>query len=208
MKSSADLVRTTAKEFVNEVRPEDPMALITFADKPKFEHVMALNREWTLEAIDKYVPLGGTALYDALWNSLMHLKEVKTRRAVVVLTDGRDENNPGTGPGSEHTFEEVLKLRKEVDAVVYMVALGPKVDTAVIEQITTESGGQAYYANDATSLGLQFKRVVESLRRRYVLSYTSTNPDYDGGWRTVIINTRTPTDRVVIVGGGYFAPKQ
>jgi Mg-chelatase subunit ChlD len=208
MKPSADLVRSTAKEFVNEVRPEDPMALITFADKPRFEHVMALNREWTLEAIDKYVPLGGTALYDALWNSLMHLKEVKTRRAVVVLTDGRDENNPGTGPGSEHTFEEVLKLRKEVDAVVYMVALGPKVDTAVVERITTESGGQAYYATDAASLGLQFKRVVESLRRRYVLSYTSTNPDYDGGWRTVVINTRTPTDRVVIVGGGYFAPKQ
>jgi VWFA-related protein len=208
MKPSADLVRSTAKEFVNEVRPEDPMALITFADKPKFEHVMALNREWTLEAIDKYVPIGGTALYDALWNSLMHLKEVKTRRAVVVLTDGRDENNPGTGPGSVHSFEEVLKLRKEVDAVVYMVALGPKVDTAVVEQITTESGGQAYYATDASSLGLQFKRVVESLRRRYVLSYTSTNPDYDGGWRTVVINTRTPSDRVVIVGGGYFAPKQ
>jgi VWFA-related protein len=207
MKPSADLVRSTAKDFVNEVRPEDSLALITFADKPKFEHVLSTNRQWTLDAIDKYETIGGTALYDALWNSLQHLKSTKGRRVIVLLSDGRDENNPGTAPGSIHTFSEVLKLRREVEAVIYVVALGPKVDTPVLEQLAFESGGQAYFASDASSLGDQFKRVVESMRRRYVLSYESTNPDYDGGWRTVVITTRTPTDIVVTIGGGYFAPK-
>jgi VWFA-related protein len=206
MKNAADLVRSTAKEFVREVRTEDPLALITFADKPKFEHTLSLNRQWTLDAIDRYVPLGGTALYDALWNSLMTLKGTTGRKAVVVLTDGRDENNPGTGPGSTHTFEEVLKLRREVDAVIYAVALGANVDAGVLRQLADESGGQAYFA-DASTLGAQFRRVVESMRRRYILSYTSTNMDYDGGWRGVVVRTRTRGEVVVVRDGGYFAPK-
>ena len=208
MKNSAELVRSTAKEFVKEVRSEDSLALITFADKPKFEHVLAQNREWTLDAIDKYVPLGGTALYDAVWNALLHLKPVKGRRAVVILTDGRDENNPGTAPGSTHTFDEVLKLRREVDAVIYAVGLGDKVDAPVLQRLADESSGQAYFASDASSLDEQFKRVVESMRRRYVLSYTSTNSDYDGGWRGVVIRTRRPGDVVTVGSGGYYAPRQ
>ena len=49
---------------------------------------------------------------------------MKGRRAVVVLTDGRDENNPGTAPGSTHTFDEVLALGREVQATIYAIALG------------------------------------------------------------------------------------
>ena len=49
---------------------------------------MALQKASTIE---KYQALGGTALYDALYNSIMRLKSVKGRRAVVILTDGRDE---------------------------------------------------------------------------------------------------------------------
>ena len=62
----------------------------------------------------------------------------------MILTDGRDENNPGTAPGSTHTLEEVLKLRREVDAVIYAVGLGDKVDAPVLQRLADESGGQAY----------------------------------------------------------------
>src|SRR5262249_30474588 len=99
MKKSADIVRQTARDFVLAGRPEDSLGLITFGDVPLFAHTLASNRQWTLDAIDKYAPAGGTALYDALYNSLLHLRGVSGRRAVVVLTDGRDENNPGTAPG-------------------------------------------------------------------------------------------------------------
>ena len=55
MKKSAELVKATASDFVREVRPEDNLALITFADKPKFEHVLAdKSRLVRLDAISKY----------------------------------------------------------------------------------------------------------------------------------------------------------
>jgi Ca-activated chloride channel family protein len=205
MKKSEDLVRDTAKEFVRAVRPEDSLALMTFADQAKLAHALALNRTWSLDAIEKYTALGGTALYDALWGSFQTLKGVAGRHAVVVLTDGRDENNPGTAPGSIHTFDEVLALGKDVGASVFAVALGTKVDTKVLDQLVNASGGQTYLAADAEGLSDQFRRVVEDLRRRYVLGYTSTNSVHDGTWRTVEIRPKA-SGRVVVTGGGYFAP--
>ena len=58
----------------------------------------------------KYVANGGTALYDALWDSFKTVQDTNGRRAVVLLSDGRDENNPGTAPGSVHNLDEVLAL--------------------------------------------------------------------------------------------------
>src|SRR5262249_11535726 len=172
MKKSEDLVRETAKEFVRAVRPEDSLGLMIFADQAKLAHAMALNRKWSLDAIDKYVANGGTALYDALWGSFQTLKGVAGRHAVIVMTDGKDENNPGTAPGSVHTLDEVLALGKQVGATVFAVALGTKVDTKALDQLVSASGGQTYFAADAEGLGDQFRKVVEDLRRRYVLGYT------------------------------------
>ncbi len=207
MKKAADAVKQAARDFVLAVRPEDSLALITFADKPLFAHVLATNRQWSLDAIDKYTPNGGTALYDALWNSLMHLKGVPGRHAVVVLTDGKDENNPGTAPGSEHTLDEVLKLLKTVGATIFPIGLGTKVEKPVLDKLAAASGGEAYFPTDVSALGAQYKRVIENLRRRYVLSYTSTNFDHNGEWRTVEIRTRS-SGFTVASSGGYFAPER
>lgn len=205
MKKAADLVKSTATDFVRAVRPEDNLALITFADQPHFEHVLSTNRDWSFEAIRNYNANGGTALYDALYNSLMHLKTAKGRRAIVVLSDGRDENNPGTAPGSKHVFDDVLKLQREVGATFYNVGLGANVDKDVLETLATQSGGQVYYAADAAALGGQFQRIVQDLRRRYVLSYSSTNTAADGNWRKVEIRPHA-SGNVVTTAGGYFAP--
>lgn len=207
MKKSAELVKSTATDFVRAVRPEDSLALITFADRPTFEHVLATNRSWSIEAIRKYTASGGTALYDGLWNSLLHLKGTRGRRSIVLLSDGRDENNPGTAPGSTHRLDEVLTLQRQVGATIYAVGLGQNVDRPVLERLAEVSGGQTYYADDATALASQFRRVVEDLRRRYVLSYSSTNRRADGNWRRVEIRPRAE-GQVATSAGGYFPPTE
>jgi hypothetical protein len=123
-----------------------------------------------------------------------------------VLSDGRDENNPGTAPGSKHVLDEVLTLSRDVGATIFTVGLGNNLDRTVLEQIAMESGGASYFAADASQLGDQFLRVVQNLRRRYVLSYTSTNTNHNGAWRTVEIRPRA-SGHVVSTRGGYFAPE-
>ena len=140
-----------------------------------------------------------------MWDSLLHLKKEKGRRAIVVLSDGRDENNPGTAPGSAHTFDEVLTLAREVGATVFTVGLGPRVDGEVLERLAQLSGGEAYFSTDVAQLASQFGHVIENLRQRYVVSYSSTNFDRNGEWRAVEIRPRA-SGIVVTSMPGYFAP--
>jgi VWFA-related protein len=207
MVKAAETVKETAREFVRAVRKEDKLAMVTFADDVRIEQVLSSDRAVSMGAIDKYVAKGGTALYDGLWDSLLHLKKENGRRAVVLLTDGRDENNPGTAPGSAHTFEEVLTLTREVGATVYAVGLGPKLDGAVLERLAALSGGQAYFSANVGELSATFARIVENLRQRYVVSYSSSNSDRNGEWRTVEIRPREP-GLVVTATEGYFAPAE
>ena len=163
MKKVVEPVKVAARGFIEQVRPEDSLALMTFADRASFAHDLTTRRDWSLEAVDKYVASGGTALYDAVYDALSRLKGIDGRRMVVVMTDGRDENNPGTAPGSVHTFAQVLDRLKETDAVIFSVGLGPKMDRAVLQQLADVSGGEAYFPQDVSVLGADFNRVLEAI---------------------------------------------
>ncbi len=194
-----------ARAFVEALRPQDKLSLLFFSDGVLVAHDLGTNRQTSLEAIDGYKTVGGTALYDALAGAFTTLKTVEGRRAVVVMTDGRDENNPGTAPGSRHTLPEVLELAKEVDATVLPIGLGTNLDRAGLERLADISGGLAYFPSDASELRAQFARTIENLRRRYVLGYTSTHIARDGSWRNVEIRSRS-ANHVIRSRSGYFAP--
>jgi hypothetical protein len=124
---------------------------------------------------------------------------------VVVLTDGRDENNQGTAPGSKRSLTEALRKVRDTGATVFAIGLGAKVDREPLELLARESGGRAYFPDDVSALPAQYDKVLEDLRRRYVLGYTSSNATRDGAWRAVQIEL-PGADARVTSKGGYFAP--
>ena len=189
MVKASEAVKAAARSFVAALRPEDSLAVAMFSDGLLFAHDLTKNRDHSIDAISDYTARGGTALYDALHGAFGRLKSVEGRRVVVVLTDGRDENNPGTAPGSVHTIGDVLRGIKESRTTVFTIGLGPKVDEPVLAQIARESGGEVFLPADVTALEGDYQRIVENLRRRYVVAYTSTNSARDGAWRHVEIKT-------------------
>jgi Ca-activated chloride channel family protein len=205
MRKDAGAVADAARAFAKQMPGKDRVGVMMFADKPVLVQDLSTIREFVLRAIDKYQTGGGTALYDALTDSLEKLKKATGRTAIVVLTDGRDEDNPGKGPGSVHTLADVLTTLKEMGTTVYAIGLGPNVDRATLEQLATASSGDAYFAEDVTNLGENYRRILENLRRRYVISYTSTNRTHDGKWRVVEIRPKRP-GIAIESEGGYQAP--
>lgn len=205
MRRALPVAQAAARSFVTSLRPADPLALVRFADRVVVEHEFSERRETTTEAIDRLQAVGGTALWDALHDSMLLLKQRSGRRAIVLLSDGRDENNPGTAPGSTHTLAEVLALVRETDTVVYAIGLGSNVDRPALERIAQLSGGTATFPLEATALEGEYRRVLEALRQRYVVGYTSTNPVRDGAWRHVVIAAR-PDGVTIRSAGGYRAP--
>lgn len=205
MKRASPKVVEAAVSFVEALRPEDNLGMITFADRSLVAHGVTEDRSATIQTLQEYQAIGGTALYDALCDSLLMLKQRSGRRALVVLTDGRDEDNPGTGPGSVRSWDDVLHLLQQVDATVFAVGLGTKLDRDRLQLLATQSGGQAYFPEEVAQLASQYQRIIENLRHRYIVSYTSTNSKRDGGWRNVEIKARS-TGVIISSRSGYFAP--
>jgi Ca-activated chloride channel family protein len=206
MRKAAAAAMDAARGFIEALQPKDNLALMLFSDQPVFAHDLTTSRETSLESIGEYVASGGTALYDAVGDGLARLKRVPGRRVIVLVTDGRDENNAGTAPGSARTLDDVVRQIQEVDATIFTIGLGPRIDQAVMQRLAALSGGQAYFPAEVGTLPDDYRRILENLRRRYIVGYTSTNSNRDGAWRSVRI--RTTTHGVVVTSrGGYFAPQ-
>jgi VWFA-related protein len=88
---------------------------------------------------------------------------------------------------------------------VYAIGLGSRVERGRLQQLSDLTGGEAYFTDNLASLDDQYRRVVEDLRRRYVLGYTSTNGKRDGGWRMVELRSLAKGIRLRS-RGGYAAP--
>jgi VWFA-related protein len=74
-----------------------------------------------------------------------------------------------------------------------------------LEQLAALTGGEAYFTSDVNELETNYRRIVEELRRRYQLGYTSSNTKRNGEWRKVEIRSKGV---VVRSRGGYFAPSR
>jgi VWFA-related protein len=207
MKKSEEDVRNAALSFVDAVRDEDRIGVVKFSNSATLETDLTQSRVAPKMTIQRYTTAGGTALYDAVALGVERLATQEGRKAVVLLTDGRDENAAGTAGGSRHTLAEVLDRLREVDATVFAIGLGPNVDTDTLQRLADFSGGTAYFPQAAADLPAQYARVLEDLRRRYTVSYASTNTSRDGKWRDVTLKAVTP-GIILKSRGGYRAPAQ
>jgi VWFA-related protein len=206
MKKREGEVIESARAFVSALRPEDALAVVLFSDTVSFAHDLTTKRDLSHDAIQTYQARGGTALFDAVSNSLLRLRDASGRRVLVVVTDGRDENNAGTGPGSTRTLNDALKDLKESGATVFTIGLGTNIDASSLQQLATISGGRALFPQDVSQLRAEFQRVVEDLRRRYVVGFTSSHAEHDGAWRDVRIRLRSAPEVTIQSSGGYYAP--
>jgi Ca-activated chloride channel homolog len=206
-KREVDVI-ASARAFVAALRPEDKVGVMLFADDVTLVQDLTADRAASNDAIDSYKTGGGTALYDAVSTALSRLEHTEGRRVIVAMTDGRDENNPGTAPGSTHTLNDVKRQLKENGTTMFAIGLGTKVDVAPLQELADLSGGRALLPQDVSELGNEFQRVVEDLRRRYVVGYTSTNGERNGQWRNVSISLKSAPQVTVRSVGGYSAPER
>jgi Ca-activated chloride channel family protein len=199
-------VIASAHAFAAALRPQDQLGILLFSDTTALVQDLSTDRNATRAAIDTYTTAGGTALFDAVADALARLETAEGRRVVVTMTDGRDENNPGTAPGSRRSLDDVLRAVKAGGATMYSIGLGSNVDARALRQFAELSGGRTLLPQDVSQLPAEFQRVIDDLGRRYVIGYTSSNPEHDGQWRHVDIRVTGAPLVSVHSSGGYIAP--
>ena len=118
------------------------------------------------------------ALYDTIIFSLFYFNGVKGQRAVLLLSDGKDE-------GSRFSYEDALDYARRAGVTIYSIALGDDVDRKKLEKISEETGGRAFFLQGTAELAGIYKTIEEELRSKYLIAYQSSNTSGRDEFRTV-----------------------
>ncbi len=109
-------LKAAAHALIETLTERDCVALVTFDYSVRLRTTACAGREDASAAIDSLAARGTTALYDAVYLSLLQTDPRQGRAVLLVLSDG-DDRASWLAPG------DVLDLAKSVDATLYSVSL-------------------------------------------------------------------------------------
>ena len=120
-------IRDAARVFVEQLRPEDRVMVVSFAMGVKVQCEATSDRQKIRKAIDNTGRGLSTHLYDAMAKLMgKHLKRIQGRKAVVLFTDGVDATS------NDATYESTVRAAEELDALIYPIrydTYDPSIDT-------------------------------------------------------------------------------
>lgn len=175
MKKRLAEAQAAANSFLDNLSASDSAQVVSFAQEVKRLSAMSTSRETAKGAVSGTVARGNTALYDALHASLELLQDRPGRKAVVLLSDGMDDDGSGK-PLSKHKIRDVLTLARQTSVPIYVIGLGTELDEAVLQQVAGESGGLYFNAPQASELKQLYAQIGEQLAGQYSISYNSDLP--------------------------------
>jgi Ca-activated chloride channel homolog len=153
-------------------------------------------------------PGGGTALYDAIYfackEKLQDQPPEKFRRAMVILSDGEDNQ-------SRYTREQALEMAQKADVVIYSISTNnlsqDESGDKVLRYFAQETGGQIFFPFKASDLAQSFENIANELRHQYIIVYRPEPLKADGQYHTIDIRVKGRKDLSVRARHGYYAPQ-
>jgi Ca-activated chloride channel homolog len=177
------LERAAARDFIHSLlRPQDRIALITFADSAH-TLVAFTNNPSRIDTALGHIRHGhATALYDALTAASQRLADTpaapNTRRVIVLITDGENTAHHGS-------YASALRAAQRTGAIIYSLIIIPVAADAgrdtggehALMQLATDTGGKFYNIHQQSDLTPAFANVSTDLRTQYDLGYYAPQPN-------------------------------
>ncbi len=216
--SKIETAKDAAGKFINALENEDLVAVITFDEDVDILEDFTLNHHSAKEAIKAIQSGGGTALYDAIYQTSEKMKNMTdSRKVMILLSDGRDEATSGLTPGSLHTFEEAINKALKNEVIIYSIGVGRNLEKEmdfynrksvkeILEQLAFQTGGLYFPAKRMGALKKAYELVMEELRHQYSLAYSPLNEIRDGSWRKIEVKIKEK-DYSIVTRKGYYAPQ-
>lgn len=202
----------SAIEFLHQIlRPaEDKAFVLAFDSTHELTQPMTNSTEKLSHGIRMIRPGGGTALYDAVYWAcrdilLKNRESVNVRRALIVLSDGDDNQ-------SRVTREEAIEMAQRAEVIVYTISTDTSntinsVGEKVLARISEATGGRSFRPFKLEDVADAFTDIQDELRSQYAIAYKPADLIADGSFRTIDIQLPQKKFKVR-ARKGYFAPKQ
>src|SRR6266700_7477409 len=218
MRNKRERVNSATLTFARESNPEDETFIVNFDDAAYLEQDFTGSIGDLIDALDNIDTRGETALYDAVYLSVDHVKAgKKDKRVLLLISDGEDNV-------SKYGLNKVIDALRESKVTLYTIGLLEENDQRGglfkkppskkakddLQKFAEITGGQAFFPKNIDEVEELVKHIAHDLRNHYTISYTPTNAKLDGSYREIGVKVNPPKSLGKITWHtkqGYYAPK-
>ena len=213
MQSKFIRARRALTEFLRTCNPQDEFFVVGFNDRPAVVVDYTSDVEDVEARMVMLRPENRTALIDAMYLGVNHLKQARyDRKALLVISDGGDNR-------SRYTAGELTRAVRESEVQIYSIGIfdmfapteeeqnGP----ILLHDLSEATGGRLFKVVDVQDLSDIAQRISEELRNEYIIGYTPTDSRHDGTWRKLRVRLLPPPGLPLLdvhSREGYYAPSQ
>lgn len=211
------------KHFIDAINPKSEICVYDFDNSTRLVQDFTSDRKKLLHVLKQLEAGGGTAMYDAVSQAVVKLREGRfPKKAILLITDGHDT-------GSLKDFEQARKELQSAEVLLYVIGIGhgekgsfghglieigeDEVNEKVLNAFTDDTGGRTFIVKGAHKVkGVDVidraaLDVAGELYYQYVLSYVSSNEASTAEWRDIKVDVKNKELRVR-ARRGYRPPEK
>ncbi|HEY6118789.1 MAG TPA: VWA domain-containing protein [Pyrinomonadaceae bacterium] len=187
--------RDALAKFIQTSHNSDEYFLIAFNSRAQLLLDKTRNGDSVLDKLTFVQTRNQTALYDACYLGVEKVQRgAHPKRALLLISDGQDNN-------SRYTFNEVRRLLKESDVVLYSIGILSGSDSGsalgmegqgILDELSGVSGGKAFFPRSAAEMDDIFEQIALELRHQYSIGYKPSNFSNDGKWHRIKVKVTPP----------------
>ena len=179
----------------------DQVAILSFNTAVLIVQPLTSDKSGALAALDTLVAGGNTAIYDAALAGADALRaaDPKTRRAIVLLTDGVDNS-------SRNSRQSAVPSLASSGFPIYAVGLGNDIDRSTLEALASAvPGGLSSVAPTSAQLAGIYSGLSEQILTEYSVEYRSAMTDLAEGSTVVLEVSLSRGGTIIARTAGTFA---
>lgn len=183
--------KNAAKAYVSQMRPGDQAGLITYDTNVYTIQPITTDIAALTSAIDGLQTGSDTAMYDALVEAEKALESVSGRKAIIVLSDGLDNQ-------SQSAADDVIAGVGQSGITISAIGFGDVattgqtgLDEEALKSLADRTGGVYGFATAPEALQSLYEQQGRVLQSEYKFTYISPSPLRDGVNRNLTVSLTT-----------------
>jgi len=195
--SMIGVIEMTAQFLDETVTPRDKVFIVGFAGSPWLLHPPSNDVASLKKSVLTLRASGSTAVVDGVAFGLQQFSGTTGKRALVVLTDGREG-------ASSQTADAAIHLAKDTGIPVYgIVTSGQQIGNPLVN-IANNTGGTMFFVPRRSDFIPMFDQIRDEVRGQYLISFIAAERGKVGEWRRLTVEVPNRDAKVRSVSG-YFA---